>query len=48
MPRNAAARGAMAILLAVVALVVGLMHPSFMGLAFVIGGVSMLITPSPP
>lgn len=48
MPRNAAARGALAILLAVVALAVGLMHPSFLGLAIVIGAVSMLITPSPP
>ena len=48
MPRDFAARTALAILLAVVALVVGLMRPSFLGLAVVIGVVSMLITPSPP
>ena len=48
MPHNAAARGALAILLAAVALAVGLMRPSFLGLAVVIGVVSMLITPLPP
>ena len=48
MPRDFAARTALAILLAVAALAVGLMHPSFMGPAFVIGVISMLITPSPP
>ena len=48
MPRNAAARGALAILLAVAALVVGLMHPRLLGLAVGIGGFAVLITPSPP
>ena len=48
MPHNAAARGALAILLAVAALVVGLMHPSLWGLSIVIAVVSMVITPLPP
>ena len=48
MPHNAAARGALAILLAVVALAVGLMQPSLWGLSIVIAVVSMVITPSPP
>ena len=45
MPHNTTARGALAILLAVVALAVGLMRPSLLGFAVVIGVVSMLITP---
>ena len=48
MPDNTAARGALAILLAVAALVIGLMRPSFLGLALVIGMISMLLAPSPP
>ena len=48
MPRNAAARGVLAILLAVVALVIGLMHPSLWGLSIAIAVISVLISPSPP
>lgn len=45
---DAAALRVLAILLAVVALAVGLMRPSFLGLAIVIAVVAVLISPSPP
>lgn len=48
MPHNTAARGALAILLAVAALVVGLMHPSLLALAIVIAVAAVLVSPSPP
>ena len=48
MPRDFAARTALAIMLAVAALAVGLMHPRLLGLAVGIGGFAVLITPSPP
>ena len=48
MPDNTAARGALAILLAVAALVIGLMHPSLWWISIVIAVISMLITPWPP
>lgn len=48
MPHNTAARGALAILLAVAALAVGLMHPSLLVPAIAIGVVAVLISPSPP
>jgi hypothetical protein len=48
MDRPTAARGDLAILLAMAAMALALMHPGLLGLALVIGVVSMLITPSPP
>jgi hypothetical protein len=48
MDRPTAGPAVLAILLALVAMALALMHPSLLGLALVIGVVSMLITPSPP
>jgi hypothetical protein len=47
-PHNTAARGALAILLALVAVAVGLMHPSLWGLAIALGVAAVLVSPSPP
>jgi hypothetical protein len=48
MDRPDAGPAVLAILLALAALAVGLMHPSLQGLAIVIGVASILICPSPP
>jgi len=48
MDRLTAGSTVLAILLALVALALALMHPNFWGLAIVIGVASMLVTPSPP
>jgi hypothetical protein len=45
---DSAARGALAILLAMAALALALMHPSLLVLAILIAVASVLICPSPP
>jgi hypothetical protein len=42
------ALGVLAILLAMAALALALMHPGLLGLAIVLAVVAILITPSPP
>ncbi len=48
MDRPTAGFAALAILLALLALAVGLMHPGLLGLAIVLAVVAVLICPSPP
>jgi uncharacterized membrane protein len=48
MDRSTAVSTVLAILLALVALALGLMHPSLLALAIVLGVVAVLVSPSPP
>jgi|688.fasta_scaffold408781_4 hypothetical protein len=48
MDRPTAGLAVLAILLALVAMAVGLMHPPLWGLAIVLGVVAVLGSPSPP
>jgi hypothetical protein len=48
MDRSTAGSTVLAILLALVALALGLMHPSLWGLAIALGVVAVLVSPSPP
>jgi hypothetical protein len=47
-PDFAAGAAVLAILLALLALAVGLMHPSLLALAIALGVVAVLVSPSPP
>jgi hypothetical protein len=48
MPHNTAGSAVLAILLALAALALGLMHPGLLTIAIVIGVVAVLICPLPP